>query len=77
MSSGMPARIWGIGSLIAVISAVFGSTCKAMRVTTVPRSKGTGHGGGDHRHGKGGGFVRGCEAGLGAGQLGDQAARRS
>jgi len=40
MFSGMPSRISGSGSVTAVISAVVGSTCRATRTTTVPRSKG-------------------------------------
>ena len=39
-SSGMPCRIEGIGSETAVISAVLELTWAAIRVTTVPRSKG-------------------------------------
>ena len=72
-SSGMPLRIVGIGSEIAVSWAVAGSRLSAVRTTIVPRSNGPATAGVTIAEAQRRAFVRAGEVGLAGGVVGGRA----
>ena len=68
-----PARIAGIGSVTAVIWAVFGSTCRAVLTHDGAEVEGPGRRRGDDRQAERGAFVGAGEVGLAGGVVGGRA----